>query len=372
MKTRAAVVRQVPGKFEIVELELDEPRDGEVLVELKAAGLCHSDDHIATGDMPVPHYPIAGGHEGAGIVRQVGAGVRGVKEGDRVVFSFLPACGRCRWCARGLQNLCDLGAYALIGSRFDQDGSLRMSLDGHPVAQMAAISTFSQYTTVDERSCVKIADDIPFDVACLVGCGVATGWGSATNSAEIEVGHTVIVMGIGGIGINAVQGAKHSGALHVVAVDPVEFKRESALRLGATHAFADVAEATEFAKSVTNGQGADSAIVTVGVTKGEHVGAAFAAIRKGGTVVVTGIGDLTEVGIPVPLGELTLFQKRIQGSMYGSCSPTIDIPTQLGLYREGMLKLDELITATYKLDDVAQGYEDMHAGKNIRGVVLFD
>jgi len=148
----------------------------------------------------------------------------------------------------------------------------------------------------------------------------------------------------------------------------VRFSRQ----LGATNAFANIAEATDFAKSVTNGQGADSAIVTVGVTKGEHVGEAFAAIRKGGTVVVTGMGDLTEVGIAVPLSELTLFQKRIQGSVYGSCSPTIDILEQLQLYKEGILKLDELITTRYSLDDIAQGYEDMHAGKNIRGVVVFD
>ena len=372
MKTRAAIVRHAPGKFETVELDLDEPRDGEVLVELKAAGLCHSDDHLATGDMRVPLYPIAGGHEGAGIVRQVGPGVRNVRPDDHIVFSFLPACGRCRWCARGMQNLCDLGAFALIGSRFDEGNSFRMSLDGAPISQMACVSTFSQFTTVDENSCVKIPDDIPFDAACLVGCGVSTGWGSAINSAAVEVGHTVIVMGVGGVGINAVQGAVHAGALHVIAVDPNAFKREFSRQLGATNAFANIAEATDFAKSVTNGHGADSAIVTVGVTKGEHVGEAFAAIRKGGTVVVTGMGDLTEVGIPVPLSELTLFQKRIQGSVYGSCAPTIDILEQLQLYKEGILKLDELITTRYSLDDIAQGYEDMHAGKNIRGVAVFD
>jgi S-(hydroxymethyl)glutathione dehydrogenase/alcohol dehydrogenase len=372
MKTRAAVVRKAPGKFETVELELDEPREGEVLVQMKAAGLCHSDDHLATGDVPVPTYPMAGGHEGAGVVSAVGMGVRTLKPGDHVVFSFLPACGRCRWCSRGMQNLCDLGAYVLEGSRFDGDRSYRMSLDGQPVAQMSCVSTFSEYTTVDMNSCIKLDDDIPFEVACLVGCGVGTGWGSAVYAANVQVGDTVIVMGVGGVGINAVQGAVHAGASYVVAVDPVKFKRDAALQFGATHAYPDMDSAAEFARSVTNGQGADSAIVVVGVTTPDHVGAAVAAIRKAGTAVVVGMGNLTDIGLPVSIVELTLMQKRIQGALYGCCSPTVDIPHQLQLYREGRLKLNELITTRYTLDEVAKGYDDMHAGKNLRGVVVFE
>jgi NDMA-dependent alcohol dehydrogenase len=372
MKTRASILRSAPGKYETAELELEEPRAGEVLVKLAASGLCHSDDHLATGDMPVPVYPIAGGHEGSGVVQQVGPGVRHLKEGDHIVFSFIPGCGRCRWCARGQQNLCDLGANMLVGARFEDPTSFRMSLDGAPVAQMAGISTFSEYTTVDMNSCVKIPDDIPLDKACLVGCGVGTGWGSAVNSADLRVGDTVVIMGIGGIGINAVQGAAHAGAQNIIAVDPVQFKREKAQEMGATHCYDNIEEATEVAKSFTNGQGADASIVTIGITKGEHIAQAFAATRKGGTIVVTGIGDLTEVGIPVPLAELTLAQKRIQGSLFGACSPSIDILLQLELYQAGTLKLDELVTNTYTLDQVAQGYEDMHAGKNIRGVVVYD
>jgi S-(hydroxymethyl)glutathione dehydrogenase/alcohol dehydrogenase len=372
MKTRASVLLSAPGKYETVELDLQEPRHGEVLVKLAASGMCHSDDHVATGHMPLPVYPICGGHEGSGVVEGMGPGVSGLKAGDHVVFSFIPSCGRCRWCARGMQNLCDLGATLLVGSRFDDPTSFRMSLDGAPVSQMVGISTFSEYTTVDQNSCVKIAEDIPLDKACLLGCGVGTGWGAAVNSADVQIGDTVIVMGIDGIGINAVQGASHAGAQTIIAVDPVPFKREKAQELGATHSCETMEEATELPKSFTNGQGADSSIVTVGVATGAHVGQAFAAIRKGGTCVVTGVGDLTEVGIPVPLAELTLYQKRIQGSLFGGCSPTVDIPLQLELYRTGTLKLDELITATYTLDEVAQGYEDMHAGRNIRGVIIFD
>ncbi|HEY9416861.1 MAG TPA: NDMA-dependent alcohol dehydrogenase [Pseudonocardia sp.] len=372
MKTRASIIRSSPGKFETAEVELDGPRAGEVMVKLAASGLCHSDDHLQTGDMKVPIMPICGGHEGAGVVVEVGPEVHHIKEGDHVVFAFIPSCGRCRFCAMGQQNLCDLGYNMLFGSRLDDRRSFRMSLDGAPVAQMAGISTFSEYSTVDVRSCVKIPSDIPLRTACLTGCGVGTGWGSAVNSAEVKVGDTVIVMGIGGIGINAVQGASHAGAQNVIAVDPVPFKREKAQEMGATHAVENMQEATELAKSFTNGQGADSAIVTVGRTNGGHLAEGFSAIRKGGTLVATGIGDNREVGLPVPIAELIMYQKRIQGSLYGACSPNVEILKQLELYRSGKLKLDELITAEYTLDQVAQGYEDMHAGKNIRGIVVFD
>jgi NDMA-dependent alcohol dehydrogenase len=313
-------------------------------------------------------YPFAGGHEGAGVVVQVGPNTPGFEIGDHVVLSFLPGCGKCRWCANGQQNLCDLGATLLMGCR--ADGSFRMHLDGQPVGQMCGISTFSEYTLVSVDSAIKVASDLPLDKACLVGCGVGTGFGSAEKSANVQPGDTVIVMGIGGIGINAVQGAAIKGAANVIAVDPVELKREKAMQFGATHAFANMEEATAFAQSVTNGQGADSCIVTIGITKGEHVGEAFNAVRKAGTVVVTGLGDLMEVGIPVPLGVLTLFQKRIQGSLYGESSPTKDIPRLLAMYQAGILKLDELVTNTYTLDTINDGYADMHAGKNLRGVLI--
>jgi S-(hydroxymethyl)glutathione dehydrogenase/alcohol dehydrogenase len=371
LRVRGSVIRRTPGEFEPVDLELDEPREGDVLVRMAASGLCHSDDHIAKGDMPVAIYPLCGGHEGSGVVVQVGPGVTHVAEGDHVVFAFMPACGRCRWCARGMQNLCDMGSQVLAGSRYKDPSSFRLSLDGAPVGQMVGLSTFAEYTCVDAASAVPIPKDIPLDKAALVGCGVGTGWGAAVNSAEVRVGDTVIVMGIGGIGINAVQGASHAGALHVIAVDPVPFKREMALKLGATHACPSIEEAADLARTFTNGQGADSAIVTVGVITGSHVAQAFAGIRKGGTVVVTGLGKVREKGIPIPIAELTLYQKRIVGSLYGACSPTVDIPLQLELYTSGMLKLDELITRRYSIDEVAQGYRDMHAGLNIRGLITF-
>jgi NDMA-dependent alcohol dehydrogenase len=371
MKVRASALLATPGKYETIEVDLEGPRQGEVLIRVVAAGLCHSDDHIATGDLGVGRYPVVGGHEGAGVVQEVGPNTLGVVPGDHIIFSFMPVCGRCRWCATGRQNLCDLGALLLAGSRFDDPTSFRMSYQGQPVGQMCGTSTFAEYTTVDTRSIVVIDKDIPLETACLVGCGVITGWGSAVNAAQTGPGDVVIVMGVGGVGINAVQGALQSGAAEVIAVDPVAFKREFALSLGATSAFATIEDATEYAQSQTNGQGADSTIITTGVTTGEHIAQAFSSIRKAGTLVVAGFGNPTKVGVPIAGPELVLYQKRIQGAIFGMANPTSDIPRALQMYRDGSIKLDELISRRYTLDEVAQGYEDMHAGVNIRGIVTF-
>jgi len=370
--TRTSIIRKAPGTYETVEVELDDPRQGEVTVKLAASGLCHSDDHNATGDVPVGIYPYAGGHEGSGVITAVGPHTPEFEIGDHVVFSFLPACGRCEFCARGLSNLCNLGASLLTGARADDPTSFRMHLDGEPVGQQCGISTFSEYTTASVASVVKIDKDIPLKAAALLSCGVPTGFGSAVNSARVQPGDTVIVMGVGGIGANALQGAAHAGATTVIAVDPVEFKREKAQEFGATHAYETIDEAADFARSITNGQGADATIVTIGVVQGEHVAQALASIRKAGTVVLTGLGDITTPGAPIFLGDVTLMQKRLQGSLFGESNPRRDIPNYLRMYQAGRLKLDELITREYTLDQVAQAYEDMHAGRNIRGVIVFD
>jgi S-(hydroxymethyl)glutathione dehydrogenase/alcohol dehydrogenase len=370
MQTKGAVIMESPGKWEVVELDLDGPQRGELLVRMVASGLCHSDDHLATGDMQAHMYPMAGGHEGAGIVEEVGPDTDGWKVGDRIVTAFLPSCGRCRWCASGWQNLCDSGMHTLTGQR--PDGSWRLRLDGKPIAQMSGISTFSQFSTISTLSAIRCPDDVPLESACLCGCGVGTGWGSAVNSAEVRPGDVVIVMGVGGIGVNAVQGAAHCGASVIVAVDPVELKRTTALSLGATHAVETMTEARHIVGPLTNGQGADSCIIAVGVTDGDHVAQGVDAIRKGGTCVVTGVGKTAEVGIPVSPTMLTLFQKRIQGSLFGGMSPSKDIPLLLELYRQGRLHLDELVTRTYSLDQINDGYADMHAGRNVRGVLVHE
>lgn len=368
MKSRAAVLLDGPGKWDVIEVEVDEPKEFEVLVRFTHAGLCHSDDHYAQGDVPAMAYPFAGGHEGAGIVEKVGPGVRDLQVGDHVVAAFIPGCGRCTWCARGMQNLCDNGAYMMMGTQLD--GTFRLHTeDGTDVGQCSLVSTFSEYSVLPEWGAIKIDDDIPLDIAALIGCGVPTGWGSSVNAAQVRPGDVVVVMGIGGIGINAVQGAKFAGASHILAVDPVEFHREKALELGATEAFVNIAQATDRAQQLTNGQGAASAIVTVGVANGEHVAEAFGAIRKAGTVVLTSMCNVTEYGIPVSLFELAMYQKRIQGSLFGMMQPTRAVPDILELWRQGNIKLEELITRRYALEEINQGYEDMHAGVNLRGVI---
>ena len=371
MKTRAAVILSSPGQFEVVDLELQEPREHEVLVRMVAAGLCHSDDHIQTGDIVMEHYPMVPGHEGAGIVEAVGPGVRGLEVGDAVVFSFIPACGKCRWCSEGISNLCDRGRYQMRGCRPDDPDSFRLSLDGESVGQSGGLGTFSEYTVVDVNACVKVGSHLPLDIMCLLGCSVGTGWGSAVYAGDVSPGDVAIVMGVGGIGINAVQGAAHAGAATVIAVDPVPFKQATALKLGATHAFASMDEAADYARSITNGQGADVAIVSVGVTTGEHIAEGFAAIRKAGTVVVTGIGQITESSIPVRPWELAMMQKRIQGTLFGACNPFSDIPRQVRMYESGQLRLDELVTRKYSLDEVVRGYQDLHEGINMRGILTF-
>jgi S-(hydroxymethyl)glutathione dehydrogenase/alcohol dehydrogenase len=368
MKTRAAVLRATGQDFEITELDLDPPKAGEVLIRYVAAGLCHSDEHLRHGDI-VPRFPIVGGHEGAGIIEEVGPGVTRLAPGDHVICSFLPVCGHCRWCSTGKSNLCDLGANLLTGCQVD--GTYRFHADGEDFGGMCMLGTFSELGTISEHSVVKVDQDVPLDKVVLIGCGVPTGFGSAVHAAQTEPGDTIAIYGIGGIGINAVQGAALAGARNVVAIDPLPNKREMAEKLGATHSAENAEQAQQLITELTRGVGADKAIVTVGVVDSEVVTNAFNAIRKGGTVVVTGLSDPTKNTIELPGAILTLFEKRVQGSLFGSGDPFHDIPRMVELYQSGDLKLDELITSTYTLDQINQGYQDLLDGKNVRGVIVY-
>jgi len=243
---------------------------------------------------------------------------------------------------------------------------------GQDLGAMCMIGTFSQYATIHQSSAVKIDDDLPLDKAVLVGCGVPTGWGSAVYAAKVEPGDTVVVFGIGGIGINSVQGARFAGARHLIAVDPLENKREMAMQLGATHAVSSGEEAMELALQLTNGVGADKAIVTVDIVNETVVQQAFDSTRKGGTTVITGLADPSKVTVQLSGSVMTLFRKEVKGTLFGNSNPTYDIPKMLDLYRTGDVHLDELITRTYTLDEVNQGYDDLLAGKNIRGVIVHD
>ncbi len=369
MKTKAAVVYEAGKPIEMEELDLDGPKDGEVLIRYTHAGLCHSDVHIAHGDLQA-RLPMVLGHEGAGIIEEVGRGVTRVKPGDHVVCSFIPNCGVCHWCATGQQAICDMGATILEGYLPGE----RFPLTGPQgdYGAMCMLGTFSQYGTVHQASVVRVDDDLPLDKAVLVGCGVPTGWGSAVYAADVRPGETVLIYGIGGIGINAVQGARYAGAKNVIAVDPLENKREKAMELGATHAAASAEEAQQLVTDLTRGVGAEKAILTVDLMTAEVVGNAFSAIGKGGTMVLTGLNKLDAPSIQLPGTILTLFKKTVKGTLFGDCNPTTDIPRILGLYQSGDIKLDELITRTYTLDQVNEGYEDLLSGKNVRGVVVHE
>jgi len=369
VKTKAAVLREVGNDWEILEMDLDPPRAGEVLVRYVASGLCHSDDHLRTGDIPV-RYPIVGGHEGAGVVEEVGPGVTRLKPGDHIVCSFLPACGHCRFCARGETNLCDMGA--LLVDNCLPDGTFRFHADGQDFGQMCLVGTFSQWATVSVSSCIKIDDDLPLETVALVGCGVPTGFGTSVKVGAVRPGDTVVIYGIGGVGINAVQGASIAGATNVIAVDPLANKREAAEQFGATHSAADAAQAQQLVTELTRGVGADQALVTVGVVTADVIDAAFAVIRKHGTVIVTGLAGPGQKNIQLSSFELTLFQKRLEGALFGGGNPFDDIPLMLDLYRAGRLKLDELITTRYRLEDVNQGYRDLLDGRNIRGLLVHE
>ncbi len=368
MKTRAAVLWGLEEKWEVEDVELDPPGPDEVMVRLTASGLCHSDEHLVTGDLPFP-LPVVGGHEGAGTVVEVGAGIEDIAEGDSVILTFLPSCGHCSYCARGMGNLCDMGAAIMMGPQID--GTYRFHARGEDIGQMCLLGTFSEYTVVPRASLVKIDTGTPLDKAALIGCGVTTGYGSAVRTGEVRAGDTVVVIGAGGIGMNAIQGARIAGALNIIAVDPVEFKREQSSVFGATHAVASIDEAWALISDITRGKLADVCILTTGVAEGAYTNDALSLVGKRGRVVITAIGHPEETTMSGSLLEMTLYEKQIRGALYGSSNAAHDVPRLVELYNGGNLKLDELITREYTLDQINEGYEDMRSGRNIRGLIRF-
>ncbi len=369
MQTKAAILWEVNRPWSVEDIELDPPGPGEVQVKLAASGMCHSDEHLVTGDLPF-ELPIIGGHEGAGVVEAVGDNVSWLAPGDHVVFGFIPSCGRCPSCSTGHQNLCDMGALLGAGRQIADGGSRHHSGD-KDLNLMCILGTFAHHTVVNEASCIKIDDDVPLDRACLLGCGVVTGWGSSVYAAEVGPGDVVAVVGVGGIGANAIQGARLAGAKQIWAIDPIESKRERAMEFGATHTAASMAEAVEPLGEASWGTMANKVIMTMGVGSGEAMIEALALTAKRGRVVVTNIHPAMEMSASMSLLDLTLMEKQVVGSLFGSGNPRADIPKLLGLYRDGQLDLDGLVTNTYTLDSVNDGYDDMRSGKNIRGVMIY-
>ena len=370
MKTKGALIWEFNQPWSIEEIEIGDPQPGEVKVQMEASGMCHSDHHLVTGGIPMLGFPVLGGHEGAGIVLEVGAGVEGVAPGDHVVMSFIPSCGKCPSCQAGLRNLCDLGA-GLLGGVAIADGTHHITAKGEPVFPMTLLGTFSPYMVVHESSVVKIDPSIPFEVACLVGCGVTTGYGSATHTAQIKPGEDVAVVGVGGVGMSAVQGAVISGARNIFVIEPVEWKRDAALKFGATHAYPDMDAAMMGIAEVTQGFMAKKVIVTVGEVDGADVDSYMNITSKSGTCVMTAIGSMLDTNVTLNLAMLTLMQKNLQGTIFGGGNPYYDIPQILSMYKMGKINLDDMITRQYRLEQINEGYQDMLEGRNIRGVIRF-
>jgi S-(hydroxymethyl)glutathione dehydrogenase/alcohol dehydrogenase len=369
MHTLAAVLWERHSAWAIETIDLDPPKASEVLVELHASGMCHSDDHIVTGDMPF-RLPCIGGHEGAGVVLSVGDHVSWLQPGDHVVFGFIPSCGRCPSCSTGHQSLCDLGAKTYSGMQIF-DGTARHHVKGQDLALACGIGSFAHHTVVHEASCIKIDPAVPLDRACLLGCGFVTGWGSAVYAAEVRPGDTVVVAGVGGIGAAAVQGARLAGARTITVIDPSEHKRAKAMAMGATHTAGDWKAAKTVVAEATWNRGADKFICAVGVGDGRLIGQALSMTAKRGRVVITNIHPMLEREIHANFLDLTLTEKQIVGSLYGSGNPRADVPKILELASAGQVDLDAMVTRTYPLEAINDGYADMRAGTNIRGVLVY-
>jgi S-(hydroxymethyl)glutathione dehydrogenase/alcohol dehydrogenase len=370
MKTKGALIWEFNQPWSIEEIEIGDPVKDEVKIQMEASGMCHSDHHLVTGGIPMAGFPVLGGHEGAGIVTEVGPGVEGLEPGDHVVLSFIPSCGVCPSCQAGLRNLCDIGALLLSGTSVS-DGTHRVHAKGQPVFPMTLLGTFSPYMVVHKSSVVKIDKSIPFEVACLVGCGVTTGYGSAVRTADIRPGDDVAVIGVGGVGMSALQGAVAAGARNVFVIEPVEWKRDAALKFGATHTYPDIETAFGGVAEVTQGLMAKKVIVTVGELDGKDVDNYVNLTSKGGTCVLTAIGSMLDTNVTLNLAMLTLMQKNLQGTIFGGGNPHYDIPKLLSMYKAGKLNIDDMITRQYKLEQINDGYTDMLEGRNIRGVIRY-
>ena len=370
MDILAALFREVGAPVSVERIKLDPPAPTEILVRIAAVGLCRTDYHVMRGERRVAMQPMVLGHEAAGVVEEVGAAVSGAKPGDHVVLTFIPGCGTCLWCRRGLHHFCAEGPRITQGPQLD--GTYRRrDRAGADVGAFCMVGGFAERTVVDQASVVVIDRDIPLDLASLVACGVPAGVGAARHRARVRPGESVLVVGCGGDGMNVVQGAVLSGATKIIAADIVQAKIDWARDFGATHGL--IAHGDHLTRAVlelTDGIGVDHAFVCINPP--ETLLPAFRATAKGGNVVVTALTPDSVSEIKIPPLELLVTQKAIMGAVYGFASPRVQIPELLMLYRQGALKLRELITRTYRLDEINRGYADLDAGRNLRGVVVFD
>ena len=364
---RAAICYERNQPVRVEEVSLDPPRRDEVRVRLAATGVCHSDLSLVTGILP-GRLPCVLGHEGAGVVDEVGEGVAHLVRGDKVVLSWVTPCGRCFYCRLAKPHLCEVGERINKTNRMP-DGSTRVHKDGQDLNVFSAIGTMAEFAVAPANAAVKLPSDAPLDKCALLGCAVTTGVGAVFNTAQVTPGSSVAVFGAGGVGLNAIQGAAIAGAERIVAVDAQPAKLELARKFGAT----DVVDATkvdpvEAIRALTAGRGADYAFEAIGNKR--TVEQAYEATRKAGTCVVIGLGSIKE-SVSLNLFMLPLLEKRLLGCWYGSADVHRDIPRLLALYRAGKLKLDALVTRTYALAQINEAFADMTSGANARGVIVF-
>ncbi|MCF8032322.1 MAG: Zn-dependent alcohol dehydrogenase [Desulfarculaceae bacterium] len=365
MKTSGAVLYEHNTPLVVEELELAPPRQGEVLVEIKAAGICHSDLSVLSGVFAMPPLPAVPGHEGAGIVREVGPGVDKVKPGDHVMLLWAPTCGGCFYCQHEQPYLCDFRDLTRGGLM--PDGTYRLRKGDIDIHIMLGVGTFNHFNVVSQNSVLPIDKDVPFDVAALTGCGVITGVGAVLNTAKVKPGSSVVVIGCGGVGINVIQGAVLAGATRIIAVDLLDSKLEQAREFGATHTINSGAGGlVERVIELTKGRGADYAFDMVGSP--QVVATAVELIRRGGKVILVGMGPADQK-LDLPLAPLRAMEKSLLSCYYGSSDLCTDLTMLLDLYKIGRLNLDGLITQRYSLEQINQGFDDLKAGKNLRGVV---
>ena len=367
MKSRAAILFEVGQKLEVREVDVQDPGPGEVRIQMVAGGVCHSDLHVMTGHLSAP-LPAILGHEGAGIVADVGAGVTSVRPGDHVIPLWRLSCGECEYCTGGRPALCPAGTEIRWSGRL-LDGTSRFKLDGQEIKHFAGVSSFSNYTVLPEKAVLKIPDDLPLERAALLGCAVITGFGAVVNAAQVRPGRTVAVFGVGGVGINVVQGAVLAGAEKIIAVDLLESRLEHAKRFGATHAVnASAGDPVEQIRDLTGGRGVDYAFEVVGLPI--TMRQAYDSLAKRGVAMVVGITPTT-AEVTVPSLSLVYEERVLTGSLYGSAAPKTDIPRLIDLYRAGSLMLDELLTRSYPIEEINQAYDALQSGETLRSVVTF-
>lgn len=367
LTAQAVVCRERHGPLRVETVRVAPPRADEVMLRMAAVGVCHSDLSATDGTLDAP-LPLVLGHEGAGIVTAVGPAVRGLAVGDHVITSFVSMCGRCRHCQSGRPHLCGQAGRAAWTL---PDGSTRYTdAHGRALGVFSGCGVMSEVATLHADNVVKIRRDIPLDRAALVGCAVMTGVGAAINTARVEAGSTALVIGCGGVGLSAIQGCRIAGAAMIVALDTQDGKLEMARQFGATHTLNSSrhAELAHTLRQMSDG-GVDYAFDCVG--QGGLAALAFAALRKGGTAVMVGVAPATDT-TTVPSNALTLEEKTLTGSHYGSARPRQDFPRLIGLYQSGRLMLDEMITRRYTLAQAPEAFDDLVTGRNARGVIVFD